>query len=174
MPGQGNTYPLPADSLAAPHSHLRPSPLQPHQLLPGNTSSVNNTITYFYIRPLQSLHFYRKENHRTQKWGLSGALQLLLGAGLWLIQSLCSSSPAPSKGRSDAAPLPQREQSRVIVASALPFAFAKSFVGVCSKSSLGWMAFTQDTCTTLQCPAVLWHVASKQHLHLVCLALALY
>lgn len=28
----------------------------------------------FYIMPLQSLHFYRKENHRALKWGLSGAL----------------------------------------------------------------------------------------------------
>lgn len=137
MLGQGNTYPLPADSLAAPHSHLRPSPLQPHQLLPGNTSSVNNTITYFYIMPLQSLHFYRKEDHRALKWGLSGALQLLLGAGLWLIQSLCSSSPAPSEGRSGATAMAHSSSSAT--AGAIP-----CYCGVCPS-----LCFCKELCWCL-------------------------
>lgn len=41
-----------------------------------------------------------------------------------------------------------------------PF-FAKNFIGVCSWSSSGWMDFTQETHTRLQCTAVLWNLTIK-------------
>lgn len=142
--GWAGKHSLPAGLLAALHSHLTPSSLQPPQLLMLNRSSVNNRIIYFSIMLLQSLHFYRKENYRVLKWRLSRAPSAAnqgwaLAVPVPLQLLTCPQSRQKrccSHGSQQLLCLSlQQEQSCVIMASAPPFAFAKCFVGVCSKSS---------------------------------------
>lgn len=127
---------LPAGLLAALHSHLTPSSHQPPQLLMLNRSSVNNRIIYFSIMLLQSLHFYRKENYRVLKWGLSRAPSAAhqgwaLAVPVPLQLLTCPQSRQKrcrSHGSQQLLCLSlQQEQSCVIMASAPPFFFCKVF-----------------------------------------------
>lgn len=58
-------------------------------------------VTFFLHYTLTVFTFLQERKLQGPKiWAFKSPLQLLIRARLWLIQSLCSSSPAPSEGRS--------------------------------------------------------------------------
>lgn len=142
-------------------------------------------LFFVYIILLQSLHLLMEQNYRAWQGPFKRPSSWGLGPGRSRSSAVWRSSPRPDECTSDAVTTAHSSSSihsysrkNTVLYWHLhlptPLFFAKNFIGVCSWSSSGWMDFTQETHTRLQCTAVLWNLTIKKHLHLVCLALALY
>lgn len=144
---------------------------------------------FFYSMLLQSLHLLMGGDYRALRGASKSPYGCSPGTGSGGRSPSAGQSPSPAASRKKKArPRPFHAAAPPSIPAAeavlyytdicpspfffIFFFFAKRFISVCSKSSIGWMDFMQETYTTLQCTAVLWNLAVKKHL--VGLASALY